>query len=55
MSEDASSRSFSAPEREERYTRQAELTGISIKGETEPSQSLVDLCVNIYESNTCAT
>ena len=54
--EDAPSRSLSAPEREERYTRQVQkLTGISIKGETEPSQSLVDLCVNIYESNTCAT
>ena len=51
--EDAPSRSLSAPEREERYTRQVQkLTGISIKGETEPSQSLVDLCVNIYESNT---
>ncbi|CAE7343255.1 unnamed protein product [Symbiodinium sp. CCMP2592] len=51
--EDAPSRSLSAPEREERYTRQVKkLTGINIKGETEPSQALVDLCVNIYESNT---
>ncbi|CAE7311815.1 unnamed protein product, partial [Symbiodinium sp. CCMP2592] len=51
--EDAPSRSLSAPEREERYTRQVKkLTGINIKDETEPSQALVDLCVNIYESNT---
>lgn len=51
--EDAPSRSLSAPEREERYTRQVKkLTGVSIKGESEPSQALVDLCVNIYESNT---
>ncbi|CAE7732569.1 unnamed protein product [Symbiodinium sp. CCMP2592] len=51
--EDAPSRSLSAPEREERYTRQVKkLTGINIKGEAEPSQALVDLCVNIYESNT---
>ncbi|CAE7218164.1 unnamed protein product [Symbiodinium sp. CCMP2592] len=51
--EDAPSHSLSAPEREERYTRQVKkLTGINIKGETEPSQALVDLCVNIYESNT---
>ncbi|CAE7265821.1 unnamed protein product, partial [Symbiodinium sp. CCMP2456] len=46
-------RTLSAPEREERYTRQVKkLAGVSIKGDSEPSEALVDYCVSIYEANT---
>ncbi|CAE7504093.1 unnamed protein product [Symbiodinium sp. KB8] len=35
------------------YTRQVKkLNGVAIKGDTEPSEALVDFCVSIYEGNT---
>lgn len=52
-SDEGITRALSAPEREERYTRQVKkLAGVSIKGDSEPSEALVDFCVSIYESNT---
>ena len=52
-SDESVTRTLSAPEREERYTRQVKkLNGVAIKGDTEPSEALVDFCVSIYEGNT---
>ena len=50
--DEPSSRRLSQPERSERYERQCrKLAGVSIKGHSEPSESLVDLAVSCYESN----
>ena len=43
--EETTARKLSQPERHDRYQRQLKrLTGVSIKGPTEPSDALVDLC-----------
>ena len=50
--EETTARKLSQPERHDRYQRQLKrLTGISIKGPTEPSDALVDLCCTIFEEN----
>ena len=50
--EEPSIRHLSQPERAERIQKQrARLTGITIKGVSEPSEALVDVCVGMYESN----
>lgn len=51
-SDDSTSRKLSQPERHDRYVRQKRrLSGVSIKGPTEPSDALVDLCCSIYDGN----
>ncbi len=53
--EEPSVRHLSQPERSERHEQQAKrLVGVSIKGSSEPSEQLVDLCVGIYERNQLA-
>ncbi|CAE7216565.1 pol [Symbiodinium sp. CCMP2592] len=50
--EEPTVRHLSQPERAERIERQrSQLTGITIKGSSEPSEALVDLCVGQYEAN----
>ena len=50
--EEVSARKLSQPERHDRYVRQVEkLSGVSIKGVTEPSDGLVDLCCSIFDDN----
>ena len=50
--EDTAPRRLSVPERAERFQAiKKRLVGLSIKDRTEPSDSLVDACVHMYESN----
>ena len=50
--EDTSARKLSQPERAERIERQRKkLAFLTIKGFSEPSESLIDKCVACYESN----
>ncbi|CAE7224116.1 unnamed protein product [Symbiodinium sp. CCMP2592] len=50
--EEPTVRHLSQPERAERIERQrSQLTGITIKGSSEPSEALVDLCVGQYEAD----
>ena len=50
--EETTTRKLSQPERHDRYLRQCKkLAGVSIKGITEPSDSLVDLCCSMFEDN----
>ena len=50
--EETPSRRLTQPERADRYEKQAKrLAGVSIKGQLEPSDSLVDLCCAMYEEN----
>ena len=50
--EDTAPRRLSVPERAERFEAiKKRLVGLSIKDRTEPSDSLVDACVHMYESN----
>ena len=50
--EEPAARHLSQPERAERIERQrAQLTGLTIKGSSEPSEALVDACVGQYEAN----
>ena len=51
-SEEVQVRRLSQPERAERYNKQvSKLKGITIKGPSEPSETLVDLAVGAYEAN----
>ena len=51
-SDDGVQRKLSQPERAERYRLiQSSTSGIDIKDRNEPSDALLDLCVNIYEDN----
>ncbi|CAE7864721.1 unnamed protein product, partial [Symbiodinium necroappetens] len=51
-SEEPTSRRLTQPERAERYDRQCKkLSGITIKGASEPSEALVDRAVSSYEIN----
>ena len=50
--DDTASRKLTQPERNDRYIRQCNKSvGVAIKGITEPADSLVDFCCNIYEDN----
>ena len=50
--EDRMVRKLTQPERHERYTKQcSKLTGVSIKGPSEPSDSLVDSFCAMYDDN----
>ena len=50
--EETTVRKLSQPERHDRYTKQtARLTGLSIKGATEPGDSLVDAFCGMYDDN----
>ena len=50
--EETTVRKLSQPERHDRYTKQtARLTGVSIKGATEPGDSLVDAFCGMYDDN----
>ena len=50
--DDTASRKLTQPERNDRYMRQCnKLVGVAIKGITEPADSLVDFCCNVYEDN----
>ena len=50
--EETSTRKLSQPERHDRYVRQVEkLKGVTIKGITEPSDGLVDICCSIFDDN----
>ena len=50
--EDVQTRKLTQPERVDLYSRQAKrLTGLSLKGPLEPSDSLIDTFCGIYESN----
>ena len=52
QTEDTSARKLSQPERAERIERQRKkLAFLTIKGFSEPSESLIDKCVACYESN----
>jgi len=52
--EETSTRKLSQPERHDRYVRQVEkLKGITIKGITEPSDGLVDICCSIFPESAC--
>ncbi|CAE7623604.1 bath-40 [Symbiodinium necroappetens] len=51
-SEEVQVRTLTQPERAERYEKQVKrLSGVNIKGSSEPSERLVDVCVAIYERN----
>ncbi|CAE7854921.1 unnamed protein product, partial [Symbiodinium necroappetens] len=51
-SEEVQVRALTQPERAERYEKQVKrLSGVDIKGSSEPSERLVDVCVAIYERN----
>ena len=51
-SDDSVNRKLSQPERSDRYKRQCDkLTGMTIKGPNEPSDSLVDMACNMYDAN----
>ena len=51
-SEEPTSRRLTQPERSERYDKQCKkLSGITIKGASEPSEALVDKAVSAYEGN----
>ncbi|CAJ1416398.1 unnamed protein product [Effrenium voratum] len=51
-SEEPAVRKLSQPERAERYEKQRKrLSGLSLRGQLEPSDSLVDLACSIYEEN----
>ena len=51
-SEEVQVRTLTQPERAERYDKQVKrLSGVNIKGSSEPSERLVDVCVAIYERN----
>ena len=50
--EETTIRKLSQPERHDRYIKQvARLTGVSIKGATEPGDTLVDAFCSMYEDN----
>ena len=50
--EESTVRKLSQPERHDRYIKQtARLTGVSIKGATEPGDSLVDAFCTMYDDN----
>ena len=50
--DDTASRKLTQPKRNDRYVCQCnKLVGVAIKGITEPADSLVDFCCNIYEDN----
>ena len=50
--DDTASRKLTQPERNDRYMRQCnKLLGVAKKGITEPADSLVDFCCNVYEDN----
>lgn len=50
--EETSVRKLSQPERHDRYVKQVgRLTGVSIKGPTEPGDSLVDAFCSMYDDN----
>ena len=51
-SEEIQVRRLSQPERAERYNKQvSKLKGLTVKGPSEPSETLVDLAVGAYEAN----
>ncbi|CAE7564327.1 PRSS12 [Symbiodinium sp. CCMP2456] len=50
--EEVQIRALTQPESAERYENQVKrLAGVNIRGSTEPSERLVDICVAIYERN----
>ncbi|CAE7418143.1 unnamed protein product, partial [Symbiodinium sp. CCMP2456] len=52
QTDDSSARRLTQPERAERFEKQRlKLSGVSIRGMTEPSEFLIDLCVSCYEHN----
>lgn len=52
QTDDSSARRLTQPERAERFEKQRlKLSGVSIRGMTEPSEFLIDFCVSCYEHN----